>query len=40
VKEQPLGRVYLWRNPLSATAPSVLDLSGAQVKGLAFDGLN
>ena len=36
----PAGRIYLWRNPLSATTPSTIDLSGALVRGLAFDGSN
>jgi hypothetical protein len=34
------GVVYLWRNPLSASTPSTLNLSGALVRGLAFDGSN
>ena len=34
------NRLYLWKNPLSATTPRTINLSGAAIRGLAFDGNN
>lgn len=38
--ESPSNLVYLWRTPLTATTPRSISLSGARVRGLAFDGDN
>lgn len=36
----PTSRLYLWRNPLTATTPRNIDLGSALIRGIAFDGNN
>jgi hypothetical protein len=38
--ESPSNVVYLWRNPQTAATPRTVNLSGAKIRGLAFDGSN